>query len=65
MTVKSFQDLPVTPEMAARAKAQAYCAKALNLWIYHGISFTKAALRQCHGPQEINETRRMLGLMGA
>ena len=65
MTIKSFEQLPVTPEMTARAKARRYCAKAFNDWLYHRVSFTKAALRQCHGQSEIEEVRRELGLLGA
>lgn len=65
MTLKSLGQLPVTPEMTARAKAQSYCARAFNDWLYHGARFTAAALRQCHGTAELTETRRLLGIMGA
>lgn len=65
MTLKSFEQLPVTPEMRARANARAYCARAFSLWLTKGVSFTAAALRMCHGPQEVEQVRRELGLMGA
>lgn len=65
MTIKSFEDLPVTPEMAVRARARAYCARAFRLWLTKGRSFTREALRQCHGQTEVEAVRRELGLLGA
>ena len=65
MTLKSFDQLPVTPEMVLRARARAYCARAFHAWLTKGQSFAAAALRQCHGQAEVEAVKQELGLMGA
>lgn len=60
MKLKSFADIPVTPDMQIRARARRYCEKALMGWLYKGRPFVREALRQCHGPIEIEEVRRMI-----